>query len=163
MSSIVNKIVTWSQAGEAAARARRQGRVVVFTNGCFDILHIGHTRYLGAARELGDLLIVGVNSDDSVRALGKAPDRPLNGQDLRAEILANLEVVDYVCIFTEPTPAKLIALLKPQVLVKGGDWPPEKIVGADMVRAAGGRVVSIPLTPGHSTTGLLARIRRTPA
>ncbi len=150
-------------AGEAARRARElraAGGKVVFTNGCFDLLHAGHVRYLGQARELGEMLIVGLNSDDSVRSLEKGPERPLVPQDQRAEVLAALAAVDLVVIFDEPTPARLIETICPDLLVKGGDWPVERMVGADFVQSRGGRVLSIPLVEGISTTELVQRIRR---
>ncbi len=154
------KIVSLAEAVAAAAMARAAGKKVVFTNGCFDILHVGHTRYLSQAKALGDMLVVGVNSDSSVRGLEKAPERPLVTEDERAEILASLAVVDVVCIFDEPTPAKLVEKINPQILVKGGDWPTDKIVGAEYVLAHGGQVLSIPLVEGHSTTNLVDKIRR---
>jgi len=132
---------------------------VVFTNGCFDILHLGHVRYLQEARALGDMLVVGLNSDSSVKRLGKGEDRPINPEGQRAEVLAALEAVDLVVLFEEDTPAELVRSVQPDILVKGGDWPLDKIVGSDFVLARGGRVESLQLTPGLSTTGLVARIR----
>ena len=137
---------------------RRNGRRIVFTNGCFDLLHPGHIRCLEQARALGDVLVVLINSDSGVRQL-KGEGRPILPQNERAEILAALAAVDYVVIFDEPTPRKLIARLLPDVLVKGGDWGPDEIVGREEVEAAGGRVVSIPMEPDFSTTDILARIR----
>ncbi len=154
-----SKIVSAEVAASEARLAQERGRVVVFTNGCFDLMHAGHVRYLGQARELGDLLILGLNSDASVQGLGKGPDRPLVPQDQRAEVVAALAAVDMVVIFDEPTPARLIEAIGPDVLVKGGDWPPERIVGARTVQARGGRVLSLPLVPGLSTTALVERIR----
>ncbi len=154
-----SKIVSVEAAARRARRAQERGRVVVFTNGCFDLMHAGHVRYLGQARELGDLLILGLNSDSSLRGLGKGPDRPLVPQEQRAEVVAALAAVDLVVVFDQPTPARLIEAIGPDVLVKGGDWPPERIVGADTVRARGGRVLSLPLVPGLSTTALVERIR----
>jgi D-glycero-beta-D-manno-heptose 1-phosphate adenylyltransferase len=145
---------------EAAARVRRwneQGRRTVFTNGCFDILHLGHARYLAAARRLGDALIVGVNSDDSVRRL-KGPLRPLVPAGERAEMIASLECVDLVVIFGEDDPGRLIARLRPKFLVKGADWAKNKIIGRKTVEAAGGRVVTVPLVKGRSTTALIQSI-----
>ena len=141
------------------ARAASLPRPVVFTNGCFDILHQGHVTYLEQARREGDCLVVGVNSDASVRALGKGDDRPVNHEQSRARILGALGCVDHVVIFGEETPLKLITTLRPEVLVKGGDWPVEKIVGAPEVLAAGGRVLSIPLVENYSTTSLIKKIR----
>jgi rfaE bifunctional protein nucleotidyltransferase chain/domain len=131
---------------------------VVFTNGCFDVLHRGHVEYLTGARALGDVLVVGLNTDDSVRRL-KGPTRPVNGEDDRAYVLAGLSVVDYVALFGEDTPRDLIAALLPDVLVKGGDYRKEDIAGSAEVEAAGGRVVIAPLVPGRSTTSILQRVR----
>ena len=133
---------------------------VVFTNGVFDILHPGHVRYLQAARALGDKLIVGINSDRSVRALGKAPDRPINPENERAEVLRALAAVDEVVIFDEETPHELIKRIQPDVLVKGADWGENAIVGRDIVEGRGGKVVRIPLAEGYSTTAILNRIRK---
>lgn len=146
-------------AAELATRRAKRERIV-FTNGCFDLMHVGHVRYLEAARALGDLLVVGVNSDASVRALQKGPDRPIVPQDQRAEVLAALACVDYVVQFGEPDPGRLIAELQPDVLVKGGDWAPEQIVGRETVEARGGTVRTIPLVPGASTTSLIETIRK---
>jgi D-glycero-beta-D-manno-heptose 1-phosphate adenylyltransferase len=137
---------------------RPAGSRVVFTNGCFDLLHPGHIRTLEEARKLGDFLIVGINSDQSVREL-KGAGRPVLPQLERAEILAALEAVDAVVIFDEPTPREIIAALLPDVLVKGGDWASDQIIGREEVEAAGGEVVSMPLTPGYSTTAILQKIR----
>lgn len=137
----------------------KEGKKVVFTNGCFDLLHIGHIRYLRRARELGDVLIVAINSDSSVRAL-KGEGRPFYPQKERAEILASLEFVDYVTVFSELNPAKIIEALHPDVLVKGGDWRIEEVVGRDFVESYGGQVVTIPEVKGHSTSELVERIRK---
>ena len=131
---------------------------MVFTNGCFDLLHVGHVRYLNEARRLGDALAVGVNSDASVRRI-KGKGRPVTPERQRLEVLAALECVDWVCLFGADTPLALITKTAPDVLVKGGDWAVEKIVGRDVVEARGGRVLSIPLSRGASTTGTLGRIR----
>jgi D-beta-D-heptose 7-phosphate kinase/D-beta-D-heptose 1-phosphate adenosyltransferase len=139
-------------------RRKRNGKGVVFTNGCFDLLHPGHIRSLEAARALGDVLIIGLNSDESVRTL-KGPGRPVIPAEERAEILASLECVDAVLIFDELTPQKVIAALLPDVLVKGGDWPGDQIVGRDEVEGAGGKVVLIEVVPGYSTTEILKKIR----
>ena len=130
----------------------------MFTNGVFDLLHPGHVRYLAEARRLGDVLIVGVNSDRSARRLAKGPGRPLNTEDDRAELLAALRCVDAVVIFDEDTPHAMVTSLQPDVLVKGADWAQGTIVGADVVDARGGRVVRIPLAEGYSTTAILAKI-----
>ena len=140
-------------------RAKRNGRHVVFTNGCFDLLHPGHIHTLEQARALGDVLIVGLNSDSSVRSL-KGTGRPLIPERERAEILAAVECVDAVVIFNETTPREVIAQLLPDVLVKGGDWGSDQIIGRTEVEAAGGRVVSIPVIPGYSTTNILHKIRQ---
>ena len=133
------------------------GKKIVFTNGCFDLLHVGHIRYLEEAKALGDILIVGVNSDRSVRQL-KGLDRPILPQEERAEILSGLGSVDFVTVFDEPTPLNLIAFLQPQVLVKGGDWGKETIVGKDVVEKSGGEVVSLPFVEGSSTSNLIKTI-----
>ncbi|HEX5483700.1 MAG TPA: D-glycero-beta-D-manno-heptose 1-phosphate adenylyltransferase [Terriglobia bacterium] len=149
-----NKVVPLERAYQITADAKRQGLRVVFTNGCFDLLHPGHTRYLAEARALGDCLMVAINSDRSVRAL-KGPGRPVFPEAERAEILAALEAVSYVTIFDELTPQKVIARMLPQVLVKGADWGHDQIVGREEVEAAGGMVVSIPVVQGFSTSGLI--------
>jgi D-beta-D-heptose 7-phosphate kinase/D-beta-D-heptose 1-phosphate adenosyltransferase len=151
--------VTVAQAQAFVAGLRDTRKTVVFTNGVFDLLHVGHLRYLRHARALGDALVVGVNSDRSVRA-NKGPSRPVTPQDERAEILAALDCVDAVVIFDEQTPYDLIAALQPDVLVKGADWADDAIVGRDLVEARGGRVVRVPIEAGHSTSALLERIRR---
>jgi D-beta-D-heptose 7-phosphate kinase/D-beta-D-heptose 1-phosphate adenosyltransferase len=140
---------------------RAKGEKIVFTNGCFDLLHVGHTRYLEAARELGDLLVVGVNSDISVRALNKGGGRPIVPDAQRGEVLAALACVDYVVLFDEPDPGRLIADLQPDTLVKGGDWAPDQIIGREIVEARGGTVRTIPLVPGVSTTSLVQKIQAT--
>jgi rfaE bifunctional protein nucleotidyltransferase chain/domain len=147
---------------EAAAKLKkiRAGKKVVFTNGCFDLLHAGHVHLLTRARAMGDLLVIGINDDESVRRLGKSPDRPLTPLPERMYVLAALECVDLVAPFSEDTPAKIIEAVQPDVLVKGGDWPVEKIVGRDFVESHGGRVLSLPLLPGYSTTGIIEKIRR---
>jgi rfaE bifunctional protein nucleotidyltransferase chain/domain len=154
-----NKIVGVQEAASRANLLQASGGKVVFTNGCFDLLHAGHVRYLGQAREMGDLLIVGLNSDESVRSLEKSPERPLVPQEQRAEVLAGLAAVDLVVIFDESTPAEIIRALGPDILVKGGDWAVESIVGAEEVQARGGKVLTIPLVEGLSTTNLVERIR----
>lgn len=143
----------------ALAPRRRRGERVVFTNGCFDLLHPGHVALLEAARDLGDLLVVGLNSDESVTRL-KGPSRPILAQGERATILAALRAVDYVVVFGEDTPLSLVRALRPDVLVKGGDWPPDRIVGRDDVEGWGGRVVTVPLVAGRSTTALAEKILR---
>lgn len=148
--------------GDAIAlveRSRAQGKTIVFTNGVFDILHPGHIRYLRDARALGDLLIVGVNSDRSVKALAKAPNRPINPEAERVEVLSALASVDAVVIFDEDTPHAIISALQPDILVKGADWGENAIVGRDVVEARGGTVVRIALAEGYSTTKIIDRIR----
>ena len=139
------------------ARLKTRRKKVVFTNGCFDILHVGHIRYLRKARSLGDILVVGLNTDRSVRQI-KGEKRPIVPQDERAEVLAALEFVDYVVLFDEPDPFALIEKVRPTILVKGADWPKDKIIGRDVVEKAGGRVVRIPLVPGASSTGVIEKI-----
>ena len=155
------KVMTKEQLAPLLQQARAQKKRIVFTNGCFDLMHVGHTRYLQAAKDLGDLLVVAVNSDASVRSLNKAPDRPIVSEAQRAEVVAALGSVDYVILFNEPDPQSLIAALQPDVLVKGGDWAVERIVGREIVEARGGKVTTIPLVPGVSTTSLIQRIRTT--
>jgi len=138
---------------------KRKGKKIVFTNGCFDILHIGHTRCLEEAKRLGDTLVVGLNSDRAVRSI-KGPPRPITPEAERAEVLSALACVDYVVIFDEPNPLELIASLKPNVLVKGGDWTPETTIGREVVEKAGGKVVIIPNVHGVSTSGIIHRIRQ---
>jgi rfaE bifunctional protein nucleotidyltransferase chain/domain len=145
--------------GELASRLARLPRPLVFTNGCFDILHRGHVTYLAQARALGAGLVVGVNTDASVRRLGKGDDRPVNGLEDRMTVLAALESVSLVTWFDEDTPLELIRTVQPDVLVKGGDWSVDRIVGADLVLGRGGRVHSIPFRHERSTSALLAKIR----
>jgi rfaE bifunctional protein nucleotidyltransferase chain/domain len=155
----LSKVLPLAQAIERVRELKSRGKRVVFTNGCFDLLHPGHTRYLAAARELGDVLIVALNSDTSVQAL-KGPDRPITPGPERAELLAALAVVDYVTLFDDLTPRTVIEAMLPQVLVKGGDWGPNEIVGREEVEAAGGQVVSIPVVKGFSTSALLEAARK---
>jgi len=147
-------------AAEWAADCRRRGERVVFTNGVFDLLHPGHVRYLRAARAEGHVLVIGLNSDQSVRAI-KGPSRPATPERERAEILAALDCVDAVVIFHEETPADLIERVQPDVLVKGADWAADRIVGRETVEARGGRVVRMPIEPGWSTSAILAKIKGT--
>jgi rfaE bifunctional protein nucleotidyltransferase chain/domain len=155
------KVLFRDQLLSILAGERAQGKRIVFTNGCFDLMHVGHTRYLQAAKALGDVLVVGVNSDASIRTLDKAPDRPIVPEAQRAEVLAALGCVDFVVIFDESDPLQLITAVEPDVLVKGGDWTMDRIVGREIVEARGGVVKTIRLVPGLSTTGLLQRIRST--
>src|SRR5262245_31797650 len=147
------------QAADYASELRRNGQRLVFTNGVFDLLHPGHLRYLHEARLLGDALVVGINSDRSVRA-NKGPDRPIMPEWERAEVLAALAIVDGVVVFDEDTPHALITALRPSVLVKGADWAEDAIVGRDIVEADGGRVIRVPTVAGYSTTNIVQRIRR---
>ena len=146
-------------AASWAAEQRAAGRRVVFTNGVFDLLHPGHTRYLADARAQGDVLVVAVNSDRSVRALAKGPDRPVTPEHERAELLAALAAVDAVVIFDDETPLAIVATIQPDVLVKGADWADDAIVGREVVEARGGCVVRVALAPGYSTTSILDRVR----
>jgi len=155
----VSKILPLAQAIERVRELKHQGKRVVFTNGCFDLLHPGHTRYLAAARKLGDVLVVALNSDRSVAAL-KGPTRPVTPQAERAELVAALAVVDYVTIFDDLTTRAVIEGMLPQVLVKGGDWGADEIVGREEVEGAGGQVVSIPVVQGFSTSVLIEAARK---
>jgi rfaE bifunctional protein nucleotidyltransferase chain/domain len=155
------KVLSAAVLQRRLATLRRQRKRIVFTNGCFDLIHPGHVRYLRAAKRLGDVLVVALNSDASVRRL-KGPQRPLVPLRDRCEVVAALEMVDYVTVFKEDTPYKVIAQLRPDVLVKGGDWKPGEIVGADIVRARGGIVGSLPFASGYSTTRLVKRFTTRP-
>lgn len=135
------------------------GMRIVFTNGCFDILHQGHVDYLSKARDLGDILVLGLNTDESVKRQNKGPDRPVNSQDSRAKVLAALGCVDAIVLFNEDTPYELIKKVMPNFLVKGGDWAVDKIVGHDVVTKNGGQVLSIPFVEGFSTTGLINKLK----
>jgi len=157
MQRAATKVKSVQAAVRAVRRAQAAGRKVVFTNGCFDLLHRGHIRYLEQARSLGDLLVVALNSDASVRRL-KGTGRPVVPADQRAEVLAALAAVDLVLIFGELDPVEVIRTLRPDVLVKGGDWPADQIVGADFVRSTGGVVRSLPYVEGASTTALIRRL-----
>ena len=150
--------MTIADAARLVERLRGAGKTVAFTNGVFDLLHPGHLRYLQHARSLGDALIVGVNSDRSVRA-NKGPDRPITPEAERAEIVAALAVVDAAVVFDEDTPHAIIAALQPDVLVKGADWAEDAIVGRDIVEARGGRVVRVAIEPGYSTTSIVKKIK----
>ncbi len=156
------KIVNIDALIKERERLRREGKRLVFTNGCFDLLHPGHVHYLSEARSLGDALVVALNSDRSVRSL-KGEGRPILNQQERAEVIAALEAVDYVTIFDEETPRELIATLLPDVLVKGGDWALYEIVGREEVEAAGGQVLSLPYIEGSSTTDIVERIKKLPS
>ena len=150
--------MTVAEAIAFAGRSRAAGRTIVFTNGVFDLLHPGHVRYLQRARSFGDVLIVGINSDRSVRTI-KGEGRPITPEAERAEILAALACVDAVVVFDEETPHAIITALSPDVLVKGADWAENAIVGRDVVEARGGKVIRVPIEPGHSSTAIIERIR----
>jgi D-beta-D-heptose 7-phosphate kinase/D-beta-D-heptose 1-phosphate adenosyltransferase len=156
---ILTKLIPFSEIASLAADLHAKGKKIVFTNGCFDIIHAGHVIYLEDAANLGDCLILGLNSDASVRRL-KGNTRPIVPQEERSIVAAALEMVDYVCIFEEDTPYELIKLVQPNVLVKGGDWAVDEIVGADLVLAAGGEVRSLNYEAGLSTTSIIDRIRQ---
>ena len=151
------KIISHSSITLLARRLRRSGKKIVFTNGCFDLLHAGHVTYLEKARGLGDVLILGLNTDRSVRKI-KGPKRPVNSERDRLRVMAALQAVDYVTLFSEPTPLHLICRVRPQVLVKGADWKKEEIVGAKEVESWGGKIKRIRLVPGRSTTRLLKKL-----
>jgi D-beta-D-heptose 7-phosphate kinase/D-beta-D-heptose 1-phosphate adenosyltransferase len=153
---IINKTITWEQARKLLTPKYRKDKHLVFTNGCFDLLHRGHVYYLSRARALGDVLVVGLNSDASVTLL-KGPGRPVNKQEARAEVLGALAFVDYILIFDEETPLNLINWLEPDILVKGGDYHKEDIVGYQEVISRGGRVVTIPLLEGYSSSSIIDR------
>jgi len=153
----MEKLLTNSEIAGEISRLKKAGKRIVFTNGCFDILHAGHVRYLADARTEGDVLVVGLNSDKSVRLI-KGEKRPIVPQIQRAEVLSGLSCVDYVVLFDEPDPLNLIKDIGPDILVKGGDWAEDDIIGADFVKATGGRVVRISVVPGISTSSIIKRI-----
>jgi D-beta-D-heptose 7-phosphate kinase/D-beta-D-heptose 1-phosphate adenosyltransferase len=155
----VDKLVDRSLLVRLLEHDRRLGRSIVFTNGCFDILHAGHIQYLAEARAQGDLLVLGLNTDASVRRLGKGDDRPINDEASRAAVLSALACIDYICLFDEDTPLELIQAVVPDVLVKGADYKPEAVVGREFVEARGGRLHLAPLVPGKSTTNILKKAR----
>jgi D-glycero-beta-D-manno-heptose 1-phosphate adenylyltransferase len=156
--AISKKVQTWSGIRETVAGWRAEGQRIVFTNGCFDILHYGHIHYLSQARDLGDRLVVGLNSGASVSRL-KGPGRPINDELTRQHLLAALLMVDAVVVFDQDTPYELIGQVEPDILVKGGDWSPEAIVGADMVLGRGGSVQNLPFVDGYSTTRIEQKIK----
>lgn len=159
LEQIKANILSWEALAQRVNDWKAAGEKVVFTNGCFDLIHYGHLSYLAEARSLGDRLVVGVNADASVRRL-KGAHRPIKDQNTRQLLLASLSFVDAVCLFEEDTPFDLIKTLIPDILVKGGDWTPDKIVGSDVVLANGGKVLSLPYIDGHSTTSLEAKIKK---
>jgi rfaE bifunctional protein nucleotidyltransferase chain/domain len=156
----VNKILDRNTLKKTLEALRKEGKKIAFTNGCFDILHVGHVRYLREAKKAGDILVLALNSDSSVKAI-KGEERPLVGEEERAEVLAALEFVDFIIIFKELTPLELINYLKPDILIKGGDWPEEKVVGREEVKKWGGRVAIIPEVEGKSTTNIVEKIKKT--
>ena len=158
----MSHVLSRAAAIEFARALRLEGKTLVFTNGVFDLLHPGHVKYLQQARQLGDALVVAVNSDRSARALEKGPERPVNNADERAEVLAALACVDAAVVFDEDTPHEIVEALEPDVLVKGADWAPGTIVGANTVEARGGRVVRVPVIEGYSTTDLIEKVRAKP-
>jgi D-glycero-beta-D-manno-heptose 1-phosphate adenylyltransferase len=158
LQHINKKIQSFDRIAVTVKDWQAEGKTVVFTNGCFDLLHYGHLHYLADARDLGDKLIVGLNSADSVRRL-KGPHRPINDELTRQHLLAALEVVDAVVVFESDTPLDLIECIAPDILVKGGDWRPDQIVGSDFVLKNGGKVLSLPFVEGYSTTNLETKIR----
>lgn len=153
----MSKIINLKDLLEKIRLFHRQGKKIVFTNGCFDIMHVGHVRYLTAAKAKGNILVVGLNSDKSVKAI-KGEKKPIICESQRAEVLAGLCGVDYIIIFDEPDPLKLIQAIKPDVLVKGADWSEDKIIGADFVKSHGGQVVRVPLVPKISTSSIIQKI-----
>jgi D-beta-D-heptose 7-phosphate kinase/D-beta-D-heptose 1-phosphate adenosyltransferase len=160
MVDAAEKVLDRHTLKEKVGSLHKAGKRVVFTNGCFDLIHIGHVRYLQEARKQGDCLVVAVNSDSSAQQI-KEPGRPVMPEGQRAEVVAALGCVDWVTVFDEPDPLVLIKLLKPNVLVKGGDWPEEKIIGAPEVKKSGGEVLIIPLEPANSTSDVIKKIRST--
>ncbi|MFB6340379.1 D-glycero-beta-D-manno-heptose 1-phosphate adenylyltransferase [Saccharicrinis sp. FJH62] len=156
---IVSKIQTWDQARQTVSEWEEKGLKVVFSNGCFDLVHKGHVDYLARARDLGDKLVIGLNSDASVSLL-KGNARPVVDQDSRAFLLAGFSFIDLVVIFDEDTPYELVKLLQPDILVKGNDYKPEDIAGYDVVMAKGGEVITVELVEGYSTTALIDRIKK---
>jgi rfaE bifunctional protein nucleotidyltransferase chain/domain len=150
----LGRILSWNELKKVIDKLKSDGKKIVFTNGCFDIIHAGHIRYLKDAKALGDVLVVGLNSDKSVSEI--KPSRPINPQNQRAEVLSSLEMVDYVTIFDEETPYELIKLVKPDVLVKGGDWKKEEIVGSDIAK----KTLSLPYIKGISTSEIIEKIKR---
>ncbi len=153
------KIESSTNLSKILAKLRSKGKRIAFTNGCFDIIHAGHIKYLSRAKKAADILVVGLNSDSSVKTI-KGKGRPINNQHDRARVLASLSFVDYVTIFDEETPERLIRMIRPDVLVKGADWKTKDIVGSDFVKSYGGRVIRIPFVKGHSTTSIINKISK---
>lgn len=151
----MSQVLSWKEL-EEQLQSLRKNKKIVFTNGCFDILHVGHVRYLQQAKTLGDILVVALNTDNSVQKL-KGPSRPIQNESDRCEILSQLKSVDMVTLFDQPTPLEIIKIVKPDFLVKGGDWAPEKIVGYDFVKSYGGKVLSLNFIDGKSTTQIIEK------
>jgi len=152
------KLKTWDEIARTVKELKAAGEKLVFTNGCFDIIHAGHVQYLEEAKALGDILIIGLNSDSGVKRI-KGDDRPVNSELDRAIVLSAFSAIDYIVLFQEDTPLDLINLIKPDILVKGGDWPVDKIVGADIVKANGGQVKTLQFKAGNSTTNIIEKIK----
>ncbi|RJP29214.1 MAG: D-glycero-beta-D-manno-heptose 1-phosphate adenylyltransferase [Candidatus Omnitrophota bacterium] len=159
MRTLEDKIKSVSELKSILRKIKSCGQTIVFTNGCFDIIHYGHVKYLQEAKKLGDILVVGINTDSSVKKI-KGPDRPVNNQKDRVGVISGLESVDFVVTFSEKTPANLIKALKPDFLVKGADWSTKNIVGADFIKSYGGRVRTIKLLPGRSTSQIINKIAK---
>lgn len=153
-------IYSWETLAKIISEAHENAQQVVFTNGCFDIIHAGHVRYLNKSKKLGDLLVVGLNSDESVRQL-KGESRPINNVKDRAEVLSNLKAVDYVAVFTEETPRELVEFIKPDIITKGGDYKAEDVAGGEFVLARGGKVIIVPLVEGKSSTAIINKFAGT--
>ncbi len=156
--TVSDKVKSLAELSAITAAAKTNGEIVVFTNGCFDLLHRGHVHLLRNARALGDVLIVAINSDQSIKLI-KGPKRPILSEGDRLQLIASMEMVNYVLLFDEPDPCNIISILRPDILVKGGDWPADHVVGADIVEASGGKVVVVPYLKGFSTTEIIAKIR----
>lgn len=156
--NVSEKVKSLDELETLTAAARTNGKIVVFTNGCFDLLHRGHIYLLREAKALGDLLVVAINSDQSVKAI-KGPTRPILAETDRLELIASMEMVDYVVLFDEPDPYNIISILRPHILVKGGDWSAEEVIGGDLVQGNGGKVVVVPYLKGFSTTEIIAKLR----
>jgi rfaE bifunctional protein nucleotidyltransferase chain/domain len=156
--NVSEKVKSLDELETLTAAARTNGKIVVFTNGCFDLLHRGHIYLLREAKALGDLLVVAINSDQSVKAI-KGPTRPILAETDRLELIASMEMVDYVLLFDEPDPYNIISILRPHILVKGGDWSAEEVIGGDLVQGNGGKVVVVPYLKGFSTTEIIAKLR----
>ena len=156
--NVSEKVKSLDELETLTAAARTNGKIVVFTNGCFDLLHRGHIYLLREAKALGDLLVVAINSDQSVKA-NKGPTRPILAETDRLELIASMEMVDYVLLFDEPDPYNIISILRPHILVKGGDWSAEEVIGGDLVQGNGGKVVVVPYLKGFSTTEIIAKLR----